>query len=152
MSGIDEKIKAYSSNSSNTFKSSESNTYDDYFKLYDKQTEVIAGGGDRNEVYKEHLSTASKDKLIDIAIEGNKRYWEERLLSVQQSNEIEKLQNEVILYNNIAWNCKITCAISVISCVTIVGVFYIYQFIKFRLRKYAEKIRKQTIEELKSKD
>ena len=135
---------------SDTFKASESNTYDDYFSL--SFDEAFSKDKTRTDFYREHLQTASKDKLIDIAIEGHKNYQWANNLAWNRETEIKELTEKVSYYNNMAWNYKITCAISVISCATIVGIFYIYQFIKFRLRKYAEKIRNQTIEELKSKD
>ena len=141
----------------NTFIPNENNTYDDYFDLYDNWSEVRTGKKTADEVYKEHLQTASKDKLIDIAIEGHNKYQEEFSLNINKNIEIEELQSElkkcndeVTLYNNIAYNSKITCLITIIACVVIIGVFYMYQFIKFRLKKYANKIRKETIDELKN--
>ena len=114
-------------------------SYNDYFNFtldeYWKQDSNL------EQVYREHLETASKDKLIDIALEGHDKYQWANDLAYERGLEIETL-------NQTVHNLNLACLISIISCVSIVGVFYIYQFIKFRLRKYAEKIRKQTINEL----
>lgn len=141
----------------NIFKPSESNTYNDYFELYNDWSEVRTGEKTSKEVYKEHLQTAPKDKLIDIAIEGHSKYqWAndlayDRQLEIEElQSEIKKCNDEVSLYNNIAYNSKIACLITIIVCALIIGIFYIYQFIKFRLKKYADKIRKETIDELKN--
>ena len=141
----------------NIFKPSESNTYNDYFELYDDWSEVRTGEKTSEEAYKEHLQTAPKDKLIDIAIEGHSKYqWAndlayDRQLEIEElQSELKKCNDEVALYNNITYNSKIACLITIIVCALIIGIFYIYQFIKFRLKKYADKIRKETIDELKN--
>lgn len=152
MSEIGEKLSS-ANNKSNMgleFKANESNTYTDYFSAY--FSEYRSNGKTKEDVYREHLQTASKNKLVDIAMEGHEKYQWANSLAYERGIEIEKLNEKVTYYNNMAYNSNLACLISIISCVTIVGVFYIYQFIKFRLRKYAEKIRIQTIEELKSKD
>ena len=139
------------------FNPNENNTYNDYFELYDDWSEVRTGEKTSEEVYKEHLQTAPKDKLIDIAIEGHSKYqWAndlayDRQLEIEElQSELKKCNDEVALYNNIAYNSKIACLITIIVCALIIGSFYIYQFIKFRLKKYADKIRKETIDELKN--
>ena len=113
------------------------------------------------ENYKAHLQTASKDKLIDIAIEGHQNYKWANNLAYDRGLEIKQLQkdietlntkytNEVTLYNSIAYNSKVACFVTICVCALIIGVFYIYQYIRFRLKKYADKIRTETIEELKN--
>lgn len=134
-----------------TFKANENNSYEDYFSLYDNWDEVIKGEKTRAEVYKEHLQTAPKDKLIDMAIEAHTNYQWANDLAWDRGIEIEELNQKVAEYNNMAYNSKLACSIAIISCSVIIGVFYIYQFIKFRLRKYADKIRSETIEALKAK-
>lgn len=140
------------------FKASEDNTYNDYFSAY--FTEYRSSN--KTDVYKEHLQTASKNKLIDIAIEGNSLYTSANDLAYNRGLEINNLKTEIEalntrLTNNIAVtnrkvnNYKTACFVTIGICALSISVFYIYQFIKFRLKKYADKIRSETIEELKSK-
>ena len=143
----------YSKN--NEFKANESNAYNDYFELYDDWGKVITKEKTRADIYREHLQTASKDKLIDIAIEGNALYTSANNLAYNRGLEIEKLKTEmqsqtnlVNHYNNIAYNSKVMCFVTICACALVIGVFYIYQYIKYRLKKYADKIRSETIEEI----
>ena len=137
------------------FEPNENNAYNDYFELYDDWGKVMTKEKTRSDIYREHLQTASKDKLIDIAIEGHKNYQWANDLAYERGLEIEKLNTEiqtqkdtVIYYNNVAYNSKVACFIAICICVAVIGVFYIYQYIRYRLKKYADKIRKETIEEI----
>ena len=141
------------------FKASEDNTYDDYFSAY--FTEYRSNSKTKTDVYKEHLHTASKNKLIDIAIEGHKNYQWANDLAYDRGLEINSLKTEIEalntrLTNNIAVtnrkvnNYKTACFVTIGICVLSISVFYIYQFIRYRLKKYADKIRTETIKELKN--
>ena len=140
------------------FKASEDNTYNDYFSAY--FTEYRNNNKTKTDVYKEHLQTASKTKLIDIALEGHSLYTSANDLAYNRGLEINNLKTEVEtlntrLTNNIAVtngkvnNYKTACFAAISICVLSISVFYIYQYIRFRLKKYADKIRTETIEEIK---
>lgn len=142
------------------FKASESNLYDDYFDLSTEDWSILRSAEKKQEVYKERLDTASKNKLIDIAIEGHQNYKWANNLAYDRGLEIEQLKKdietlktkhatEITLYNNIAYNSKVACFVTIGVCALVIGFFYIYQYIKFRLKKYADKIRTETIEEIK---
>ena len=83
----------------NSFKASETNTYNDYFSA--DWAEYRSTGKTRTDVYREHLQTASKDKLIDLAIEGHKNYEWANDLAWDRGIEIEELNQKVAEYNAI---------------------------------------------------
>lgn len=130
--------------------------YNSHFTLSTK--ELVATRNDtekRQDIYKENLSPLSKDELINIAIEGHKNYQWANGLAYERGLEIENLNKEIqYLNDNLAIknrkidNYKAISIIVIGICVFSVSIFYIYQYIKHRLKKYADKIRNETIEEL----
>lgn len=109
----------------------------------------------RQDIYKERLNALTKSELIDVALEGHSLYTSANDLAYNRGLEIEELTTEVErLTNNIAVtnrkvnNYKAICFVAIGVFALSISVFYIYQFIKFRLKKYADKIRKETIEEI----
>lgn len=132
------------------------NDYNSYFTLSTR--ELVATRNDtekRQDIYKENLSPLSKDELINIAIEGHKNYQWANDLAYERGLEIENLNKEIqyLNYNLDIKNRKVDDykAISFIVigiCIFSVSLFYIYQYIKHSLKKYADKIRSETIEEI----
>ena len=137
------------------FEANENNAYNDYFSAY--WTDYRSNGKNKTDVYREHLQTASKDKLIDIAIEGNSLYTSANDLAYNRGLEIDNLNQEIKhLSNNLAIknkkvdNYRAISFIAIGVCIFSISIFYIYQYIKHRLKKYADKIRTETIEELEN--
>ena len=130
--------------------------YNSYFTLSTR--ELVATRNDtekRQDIYKENLSPLSKDELINIAIEGHKNYQWANGLAYERGLEIENLNKEIqYLNNNLAIknrkidNYKAISIIVIGICIFSVSIFYIYQLFKHKLKMYADKIRKETIEEI----
>ena len=98
--------------------------YNSYFTLSTR--ELVATRNDtekRQDIYKENLSPLSKDELINIAIEGHKNYQWANDLAYERGLEIEQLKTEIQsqkdtinYYNNIAYNSKVVCFITICVC------------------------------------
>lgn len=135
------------------FEASENNTYNDYFTAY--WEEYRSNGKTKEDVYKEHLQTATKDRLVDIAIEGHSLYTSANDLAYTRGLEIKslkteigELKNTITSYNGEIEFYQIACLSTIAICSFSILIFYIYQFIKYKLRKYADKVRSETIEEI----
>lgn len=134
--------------------------YNSYFTLSTRESmETFRNTEKRQEIYREHLNAATKSELIDVALEGHSLYTSANDSAYNRGLEINNLKTEVEslntrLTNNIAVtnrkvnNYKTACFVTIGICALSISVFYIYQFIKYRLKKYADKIRSETIEEI----
>ena len=143
------------------FNPSEAEKYDDYFSLYFK--EKIENNSNNNTYYKQHLQTATKDKIIDLAIEGHSLYKKANDLVLEKNLEIENLNNKIstevssaqyntAMYRQRANNYKLLSIVTIVICILAISAFYIYQAIKYKLEKYANKIRQETIDDMQSKN
>ena len=117
------------------------NSYKEYFNA--EFSEYWGKNKTKTDVYKEHLSTASKEELIDLAIEGNQNYNWANDLAYQRGLEIEELkiahQQEINNLNSqILYQKQISLLLIIIICFILVC-----NVIKNILTKYKEKIRKE---------
>ena len=134
--------------------------YNSYFTLSTRESlEAFRNTEKRQDIYREHLNSVTKSELIDVALEGHALYTSANDLAYNRGLEINNLKTEVEslntrLTNNIAVtnkkvnNYKTACFVTIGICALSISVFYIYQYIKYRLKKYADKIRSETIEEI----
>lgn len=142
----------------NNSESGESNKYDFYFsKTFKEMRDVKDNIIDEADIYKEKLQTASKEKLIDIAIERHKNYEYEMTLRFRKVLENSELEDRIkILETTIANNetlyqqelAKHTNNCLILSAV--LGFLIVCEVVSIALRKYKNKIKKETIEELQN--
>lgn len=128
------------------FENKEFDNYNEYFSA----TWEESWGRKKSDVYKEKLNTASKDKLVDIAMERHQKYDWANDLAYERGLEIETLettiannetlhQQELDKHTN---NCLILSAV--------LGFLIVCEVISIALRKYKNKIRQETIRELQN--
>lgn len=128
--------------------------YNSYFSISDVKISELKKI-DRQDIYREKLNSATNNELIEIALERNNLYNQANILAYERAAEIKELQTELQTqknltnhYNDVAYKSKVVCLSTIAICSFCILFFYIYQYIKYRLRKYADKIRSETIEEI----
>lgn len=130
------------------FKPSESNAYNDYFSSVESTWELRSLGKTVNDVYKEHLETASKEKLISIALEGHEKYSLANALAYERGLEIEKLNTTIAELNNTISTYETNLKNTYIGVGIFVSLIIIIAASKIGLNKLKKKIRKEITDEI----
>lgn len=130
-----------------TFKPIEANTYNDYFSS-NTFSELLSLNKTQEEVHREHLETASKEKLVNIALEGHRKYSWANNLAYERGVEIENLNTTIAELNKTISSYETTLRNTYIAVGIFIGLLIIITSIKIYLSKLKKKIRKELADEM----